>query len=63
LSAGAGPSAERRLEQHPKVADGASQLLDDVFGRDKRPCRSVHGVASLPLGTPVELDVIFEVAP
>jgi enamine deaminase RidA (YjgF/YER057c/UK114 family) len=49
------------VREHPKVADGASQLLDDVFGRDKRPCRSVYGVASLPLGTPVELDVIFEV--
>lgn len=26
------------------------------------PCRLVYGVASLPLGTPVELEVIFEVA-
>ena len=30
--------------------------------RDKSPCRLVYGVASLPLGTPVELEVIFEVA-
>ena len=45
----------------PKVADGASDLLQDVFGRDKNPCRLVYGVASLPLGTPVELEIIFEV--
>ena len=45
----------------PKVADGASELLQDVFGKDKNPCRLVYGVASLPLGTPVELEVIFEV--
>ncbi len=45
----------------PKVADGASELLQDVFGKDKNPCRLVYGVASLPLGTPVELEIIFEV--
>src|SRR6266853_846905 len=46
----------------PKVADGASELLQEVFGKDKNPSRLVYGVASLPLGTPVELDVIFEVS-
>jgi enamine deaminase RidA (YjgF/YER057c/UK114 family) len=46
----------------PKVADGASELLQEVFGKDKNPCRLVYGVASLPLGSPVELEVIFEVA-
>jgi enamine deaminase RidA (YjgF/YER057c/UK114 family) len=45
-----------------KVADGASDLLRAVFGRDKNPCRLVYGVASLPLATPVELEIIFEVA-
>lgn len=50
------------VRDQPKVADGASELLQDVFGKDKNPCRSVYGVASLPLGTPVELEVIFEVA-
>jgi enamine deaminase RidA (YjgF/YER057c/UK114 family) len=50
------------FREHPKVADGASELLQDVFGKDKNPCRLVYGVASLPLGTPVELEVIFEVA-
>jgi enamine deaminase RidA (YjgF/YER057c/UK114 family) len=50
------------VRDQPKVADGASELLQDVFGRDKNPCRLVYGVASLPLGSPVELEVIFEVA-
>ena len=48
------------LEQ-PRVADGASELLQDVFGKDKNPSRLVYGVASLPLGAPVELELIFEV--
>src|SRR6201981_3963518 len=51
------------VREQPKVADGASELLQDVFGKDKNPSRLVYGVASLPLGTPVELEVIFEVAP
>ena len=50
------------FRDHPKVADGASQLLQDVFGRDKNPSRLVYGVASLPLGAPVELELIFEVS-
>jgi enamine deaminase RidA (YjgF/YER057c/UK114 family) len=50
------------IRDQPKVADAASQLLQDIFGKEKSPCRLVYGVASLPLGTPVELEVIFEVA-
>jgi enamine deaminase RidA (YjgF/YER057c/UK114 family) len=50
------------VREHPKVADGASELLQDVFGKDKNPSRLVYGVASLPLGTPVELELIFEVS-
>ena len=50
------------VRDQPKVADGASDLLQDVFGKDKNPSRLVYGVASLPLGTPVELEVIFEVS-
>ena len=49
------------VRELPKLADGASELLQDVFGKDKNPCRLVYGVASLPLGTPVELELIFEV--
>jgi enamine deaminase RidA (YjgF/YER057c/UK114 family) len=49
------------VRDQPKVADGASKLLQDVFGKDKNPSRLVVGVASLPLGTPVALELIFEV--
>jgi len=45
----------------PKVADGASDLFRDVFGIENMSARLVIGVASLPLGVPVELEVIFEV--
>jgi enamine deaminase RidA (YjgF/YER057c/UK114 family) len=50
------------VRDQPKVADAASDLLQDVFGKEKNPSRLVYGVASLPLGTPVELELIFEVA-
>ena len=46
----------------PRVADAVSDLFRDVFGEDKTAVRLVIGVASLPLGMPVELEVIFEVA-
>jgi enamine deaminase RidA (YjgF/YER057c/UK114 family) len=46
----------------PIVADAASELLRDVFGEDKMSVRSVFGAASLPLGVPVILEVMFEVA-
>ena len=45
----------------PQVADAVSDLFGDVFGSEKIAVRSVVGVASLPLGVPVELEVIFEV--
>ena len=45
----------------PIVADAASELLRDVFGEDRMSVRSVIGVASLPLGAPVMLEVTFEV--
>jgi enamine deaminase RidA (YjgF/YER057c/UK114 family) len=50
------------VREQPKIADGASELLMDVFGKNKNPARLVYGVASLPLGVPVELELIFEVS-
>ena len=50
------------FREHPKIADGASELLQDVFGSDKGHCRLVIGVASLPLGATVELELIFDVS-
>jgi enamine deaminase RidA (YjgF/YER057c/UK114 family) len=49
------------VRDQPKVADGASELLQDVFGKDKNPSRLVYGAASLPLGAPTALEIIFEV--
>jgi enamine deaminase RidA (YjgF/YER057c/UK114 family) len=46
---------------HAKVADAASELFRDVFGEDKTSVRMVLGVASLPLGMPVAVEVILEV--
>ena len=45
----------------PRVADAVSDLFRDIFGNDKLSARLVIGVASLPLGMPIELEVIFEV--
>ncbi|MGB6191842.1 MAG: RidA family protein [Terracidiphilus sp.] len=45
----------------PPVADGASDLFRDVFGIEGVSARLVIGVASLPLGMPIELEVIAEV--
>jgi hypothetical protein len=39
-----------------------SELLQEIFGKEKNSCRLVYGVASLPLGTPVEVEVILDVA-
>jgi enamine deaminase RidA (YjgF/YER057c/UK114 family) len=47
--------------EQPKVADAASELLRDIFGVEKTSSRLVFGVARLPLGMPIELEVIFEI--
>ncbi|HUB19242.1 MAG TPA: RidA family protein [Acidobacteriaceae bacterium] len=46
----------------PRVADAASDLLRDVFGPESLAVRLVLGVASLPLGMPIEVELIFEIA-
>ena len=50
------------FSDHVTVADAASELLRDILGKDKMSTRVVFGVESLPLGVPVELEVIFEVS-
>jgi len=47
-------------EQH-LVANGCSELLGDVFGERGRHARSAIGVAQLPLGACVEVELIVEV--
>jgi enamine deaminase RidA (YjgF/YER057c/UK114 family) len=46
----------------PGVLNGASGLLGDVFGEAGRHARSAVGVAALPLGAPVEVEVVFRLA-
>src|SRR6059058_5713387 len=45
----------------PKVANGASELMQQVFGEAGRHARSAVGVAVLPLGVAVEIDAIVAV--
>ena len=46
----------------PAVINGASELFGAVFGEAGKHARSAVGVAELPLGAPVEVEVIVEVA-
>ena len=54
-------AATADFTDHARVADGASELLRDVIGTETVSSRIVIGVASLPLGSAVELEVILEV--
>jgi enamine deaminase RidA (YjgF/YER057c/UK114 family) len=47
----------------PKVANGASELMQDVFGEAGRHARSAVGVPVLPLGAAVEIDAVVAVRP
>ena len=55
-------SAEGFGEQ-PTVANGASELLRDIFGEAGLGARSAVGMAELPLGASVEVEFIFEAKP
>jgi len=47
----------------PKVANGASELMEQLFGEAGRHARSAVGVAALPLGAAVEIDAVVAVKP
>lgn len=47
---------------HPKVINGASDLIVQVFGEAGKHARAAVGVGSLPLGVAVEVEAVFEVA-
>jgi enamine deaminase RidA (YjgF/YER057c/UK114 family) len=55
-------ATEGDFRDHPKVADGASELLVKVFGAGMLSSRIVLGVASLPVGMPIEIELVFEIA-
>jgi enamine deaminase RidA (YjgF/YER057c/UK114 family) len=47
----------------PKVANGASDLFVEVFGESGRHARAAVGVTELPLGAPVEVELVAEIDP
>lgn len=49
------------FDQQPAVGNGASELLQALFGEAGRHARSAVGVAELPFGMPVEIEFVFEV--
>jgi enamine deaminase RidA (YjgF/YER057c/UK114 family) len=55
-------SAAPDFVDHPKIINGASDLMAEVFGDKGRHARSAVGVPSLPLNFSVEIDAIVEIA-
>lgn len=49
------------FEQHPKVIDGASNLVGKIFGDAGAHARAAVGVAALPMHVPVEIEIIVAV--
>jgi enamine deaminase RidA (YjgF/YER057c/UK114 family) len=58
---GAFVNSAPNFTDQPKVANGASELMQEVFGEAGRHARSAVGVAVLPLGVAVEVDAIVAV--
>jgi enamine deaminase RidA (YjgF/YER057c/UK114 family) len=53
-------AAAEDFTDHSAVADGASELFDELFGDCGRAARSAVGVASLPLGATVEIETTWK---
>lgn len=60
---GAFISSTGTFTDQPKVANGASDLMSEVFGEAGKHARSAVGVPVLPLGAAVEVDAILAVRP
>jgi enamine deaminase RidA (YjgF/YER057c/UK114 family) len=60
---GAFISSTGDFTDQPKVANGASELMVEVFGEAGKHARSAVGVPVLPLGAAVEVDAIFALKP
>jgi len=58
---GAFVNSAASFTDQPKVANGASELMQEVFGETGRHARSAVGVPVLPLGVAVEIDAIVAV--
>jgi enamine deaminase RidA (YjgF/YER057c/UK114 family) len=55
-------NAMPEFTDHPKVINGCSDLFVEVFGEAGKHARSAVGMGSLPMGIPVEIEVIVEVS-
>ena len=53
-------NSDPEFTDHPKVVNGASDLLVEVFGEKGRHARAAVGVSSLPLGSCVEVEILVE---
>ncbi len=49
------------FKDHPKVVNGASDLLVEVFGEAGKHARSAVGMQSLPNGIPIEIEMVLEI--
>jgi len=49
------------FDRQPEVVDGFSDLMVEVFGESGRHARSAVGMAELPFGIPVEIEMVVEV--
>lgn len=56
-------NSDPRFTDQPKVADGASTLMVDVFGENGRHARAAVGVPTLPLAAAVEIDAVVAIRP
>lgn len=54
-------NGDANFTNHPAVANGASDLIAEVFGDAGKHARAAVGSGSLPLGVSVEVDAIFEI--
>lgn len=62
LKLGAFVNSTPDFTDQPKVANGASELMFEVFGEKGRHARAAVGVSALPLGAAVEVDAVIAVS-
>ncbi|MHB1505630.1 MAG: RidA family protein [Sulfobacillus sp.] len=53
-------AADASFHDHPKVVNGASDLLMEIWQQSGQHARTAVGVASLPLGAPVEIEMVVQ---
>lgn len=56
-------AGENDFHQQSEVANGATDLLTELFGENGKGARCAIGVSSLPKKQPVEIEIIFEIKP